>query len=373
MRSSIASRWGLLGSLSLLTLALGCGDDGSGDGSEALGPALESAVDNSIIPAMQAFADSATSLEQDTLGFCLSPSESALVAAQDRWLELTRVWNEAAVYFMDTPNPLNDDIITPSVFFIESMRPRGVDYTSTVQETIDATLQSSDTLDEDFFSQLTFNRVGILALEVLLFEDFPRTAGSTDVSDVVEGYRSSPRKCVYLEGMVQLLAGRARGVAAGWTEEFNESGVPFRDLLLSGQLEDGAEPVPAVIVSAVGYLEYIRRRKLQVSLDARIASRARPGTDPFFANATAGLEEVQALLEQGTADGDGGFFDIMAERGFEESVELVRTNIALAFAALEARDPITAADAFRTVENNLRQEVPIALAVELGIAFTDGD
>ena len=369
MSASVVKHWGLSLSLSGLMFVAGCGSDGgTGGGAELLQPALESTVDNTIVPAMESFADEATSFEQEASEFCASPSESTLTALQDRWLELTRVWNQAATYLV---GPLDDDPITPSINFIESMRPRGTDYTETVRDTIDSALQSTDPLDEAFFAGLTFNRVGILALEVLTFEDFPRTAGSTEITDVLEGYNTTPRKCTYLEGMAGLLAERARGVESGWTEDFNGSGTPFRDLLLDGELDDGSLPVPAVIVSAVAHLEYLRRRKLDGILDAQVATRARPDESPFFANLEAALAEIENLMEP--SNGESGFFDVMTERGFAEFVATVRSNHSAALAAVQAEDRTAAVDAFRNLENSLRREVALGRGVDLGIDFTDGD
>lgn len=345
-----------------------CGESSSSTGTVSLEPALEATVDDAVIPTMEDFADAATSLEAQAASLCPDPSESKVLALQDEWLAMAQVWNRAAVYFL---GPLDDDVISPTMIFIESMRQRGTDYTETVRTTIADAVEGSDTLDGAFFEALQFNRVGILALESLLFEDHPRTPGSNEPTDIVDGYAASERKCEVLEGMATLLATRARAVESGWTTDFGETGSSFRDLLLTGQLDDGSLPVPAILLATVDYLEYIQLRKLDGILDAALATAARPDQSPFWANLMSGLDEIEAVMEPPGAD--TGFFDVMAQRGFESSVELVRANLAAARATVEDEDREAAFEAFSTLENNFRREVPTALGVNLGINFSDGD
>lgn len=351
----------------VFALGAACGEE-NGESADPVADALRTGVDETIIPAMETFAAEATAMEEQAEALCSEPTETGLTTLRDQWLELSFAWNRAAVWFL---GPLDDDLITPSMIFIESMRQRGIDYVDTVRETIAEALTDSIPLDAAYFEGLAFNRVGIVALEVLLFDDGTE-ARSTALADVLAALRGSPRRCTYLEGMARLLGQRARGVAAGWTESFGSTGVPFRDQLLAGELEDGSDPVVAVILSVVSHLEYVRRRKLEGVMDARLAGAARPEAAPFFQNIAASLDAMKALME---APGGGtGFFDAMEARGFSGDVETVRASFAEAEAAItEARDRGQAAEDFLELETNFRREVPLALGVDLGINFSDGD
>lgn len=361
--------YALLISWGLSLVVAGCGsDEGSGGPTEEpLEPALQAAVDITIIPTAEAFATDTTTLATEAEAFCDAPSETALITLQDRWLTMVADWNEAVVYNI---GPLDDDVIEPSMNFIESMRPRGTDYTDTVRATIQSAIDGDDTLDAEFFAGLTFNRVGILALEVLLFEDSPAST-STATADVLQGYEDEPRKCEVLLGMADLLAARAEGVESGWTEDFNETGVPYRDLLLTGMLEDGSSPVPAVINATWQHLEYIRIRKLSGVLDVQIASAARPEENPFWVNLARGLDTVEDLMDP--PDAEASFFRVMESRGFQANADAVRQSIVEARATVDAQDREAAAAAFLDLETRFRREVPEGLGVRLGFGFSDGD
>jgi len=350
----------------LLAWSYGC-DSAPKAEKDLLTPALESAVDLTIVPAMERFADGARDFEASVTELCDAPSKSRVVALQDEWLALSRTWNQAGIYFL---GPLDDDIVAPSILFIEAMRQRGTDYTDTVIESIDGAVAGTEALDDDYFKRLAFNRVGMLALEVLLFEDTSTDPRSTDPERIGESLRSA-RKCRYLEGMTRLLRERAEGVERGWTKAFLDTGRPFRELLLEDMLPDGAEPVPAVLVAASAHLEYLRVRKLDAILDLTVATQARGDDSLFYRNLEAALDAVEELMKP--PDAETGFFAVMEKGGFEAEVETVRDNLKAARAAVADRDRDGASSTFRTLEISLRREVPRGLGVDLGLSFSDGD
>jgi hypothetical protein len=337
---------------------VGCGSDEAG-GTD-IRPVFEAAVDRTIVPAFSAFTTAANTLQERVDGFCRAPARPTLQAAQDQWRETARQWNEVAAYNI---GPLNDDIILPSILFVESMRQRGTDFTQTVRDSVDRAVGGDEPLDAAFFDSLRPNQVGLLALEVLLFEDSART---TAAADVVAGFQAEARRCSYLAGLSGLLADRARSVEQGWTTEFGDSGRSYRDLLLDGDIADELrEPVEVLFVAVVLHLEYLRVRKLQAIPDARLA-----GT--FFENLGAALDAVDELMG-GVDPGQATFFDLMDENGFPQTVARVEEHLANARAAVEASDQEGSATAFGELEASFRQLVPSALGINLGLIFTDGD
>lgn len=351
-----------LRALSVLALGvvLACGDSTSSEGD--LDRALENAVDGRIIPAMTSLARDAGDLRTEADTFCSSPTEAGLSRLQAAWGRLSLTWNGAMIYNV---GPLDDDIIVPSILFIESMRQRGIDYTNTVRESIDEALASDVPLDQAYFDGLAFNEIGMLALEILVFESATSTR-STALEDIVARYDAEPRTCAYLEGVASRLARRAATVRDGWTTAFGETGTPFREIFLSGELPDGAEPAPQLIGVIIDHLVYIQRRKLEGILDAKLSGL-------FFANQASTLAEIEALFE-GSSSPDGyGFFDVMIDRGFAEEVDQVRADLVAAGSAAEAETRSGLAGALRNLEVDLREVVPDALGIELGIEFADGD
>lgn len=356
------------GGMVSLLMAVACGDE-TVDGAEAsLTPALEAAVDGSVVPAVERFADGAQALQSSVDALCEAPTAEAVTALQDEWLQLSRDWNRAGIYFI---GPLADDIITPSIIFIESMRQRGTDYTATVRETLQAALDDGTTLDEAYFSGLTFNRVGMLALEVLLFENSPSDTPSSEAEAIAQSFVDVPRRCVYLQGMAGLLATRAEGVRTGWTQAHLETGTPFRDLLVQDMLAEGSDPTTAMLITVISHIEYLRVRKLDGILDMEVAGAARPELEPFYTNLASALDGVEEFMQP---PGEvSGFFAVMQTRGFGEDLATVRAALQTARSAVAAGDREGAKEAFLALETSFRREVPRGLGVELGLTFTDGD
>lgn len=324
--------------------------------------ALEASADNSIVPGFVAFDAAVRDLADGTSAFCSAPDRSGLEDLQGRWRALSLTWNRVAPFGV---GPLFEDLIFPSISFIESMRPRGTDYTDTVRDELGSALAGSMPLDDAYFEGLAFNRVGLLALEVLLFEDATPTR-SRDVATIAVEYASLPRKCLYLQGMARLLAGRARRVLDGWTTSYLDTGRPFRDLFVEGALEDGTEPVPALLVAIIEHLDYVKRRKLEGILDARLSGH-------FYPNVLATLESVEGLLTQDATPGAAGFLDVVEAQGFSDRAAAVEATFSEAMAAAQAEDRAGLAEDIGTLEGLLRREVPDALRVTLGVTFSDGD
>ncbi|MEM1023008.1 MAG: imelysin family protein [Myxococcota bacterium] len=349
----------------LLTMSLACGSETETLPPPAdLQPALEAVVDGTIVPAFSNFAESVGLLEGAITNFCSDPSEASLGLAQQQWRATAEVWNAAALYNI---GPLDDDVIVPSILFVESMRQRGSDFTNTVQDAIERDLGSDATLDGSFFDNLIFREVGLLALEILLFQDTAEEP-STDPVDVVADFTARGRKCAYAEGMADLLRRRAERVESGWTTAFLDTGRPFRDLLLEGELEDGSDPIVETLVAVIRHVEYLRRRKLQALPDAQLAGS-------FYDNIQVGVAAVRSFLDADTSmtATTDTFYDAMRANDRAEAIDVVNGILAEADAAALAADQSRSAAAFLALETALRRDVPIALRIDIGLTFTDGD
>jgi len=351
--------------LGLVLLAPACKTQRANDlpqpGSAAsLNIALKNTIDDIIIPAITGFKTEATSLQDTAATFCGAASPANLSALQAQWRQLSLQWNRIVIYNF---GPLNDNLIFPKINFIESMRQNGTDYTNTVRGELAARLGDTTTLDPTYFDSLSFTKTGMLALEVLIFEDSNGTH-STDPADVLANYQSNSRKCEYLLGMSRLLVRHADYVEHGWDTEYLNTGKPFRDILLDGELEDGSEPVPALITAIQQHLDYVKKRKLEGILDAQIA-------DYFYPRLLATLDAIETLLDG--IDDHYSFFDHMNSSGYQDAVDTVRAGIAGARQFATNQDRSNLAAAVGSMDGNFKREIPDSLNVTLGINFSDGD
>lgn len=349
-----------------IALTAGCDNQRQNDepaaGSQAaLDLALKAAIDTQIVPGFQALQSEAQILSSDATAFCNNMSTTTLSELQTQWKTLSAQWNQVAIYNL---GPLNDDLLLPKIIFIESMRQRGTDYTDTVRSSIVAALSSMDNLNSTYFDNLPFTNTGILALEVLIFESTIGTH-STDLNDIVSDYQSAPRKCEYLQGMAELFNRHASYVIDGWQIEHLDTGKPFKDILLDGELDDGTASVVKLVTVIQEHLDYIKKRKLETVLDAQIADYA-------YQNIAATLQQIEQLMN-GIDDEQYSFFDHMNNSGFSAEVNVVTDNLGIAKQAVSARDRSAAATAIGVLDGNFKREIPDGLQVILGINFSDGD
>lgn len=350
----------LLGA-ALLAVAACSTEPGAGSDLPSGPEVMRNTVDNTIVPDIAAFSAAAEGMQGEVDAFCAAPSTEALGELQAGWRSLSEAWNTVAAYNL---GPLDDDVITPKILFIESMRQRGTDYTQTVRDAVTQATSGTDPLDDAFFEGLTFNKVGMLALEVLVFED-SRDGSSTEPADIVADYEAQTRKCEYLRGITNLLARHAAEVDAGWNDSF-AGGEAFRDTMLGTELADGAEPVVGLLIAIQDHLLYIKDRKLDGTLDAQLSGH-------FYPNMTATLDALDDLLVQPTPEDAVGMLDFMAARGLDAEVEEVEANLAMAKAAAEAEDREALSAAIGLLDGNVKREIPDGLGVDLGLNFSDGD
>jgi predicted lipoprotein len=335
-------------SSALVSLSGACDNSeggGGGPGSLPTGAQImRDTVETTIVPDIAAFDAQAQDMLVDADAFCAAEA-----------------WSAVAAYNL---GPLDDDVITPRIIFIESMRQRGTDYTQTVRDGIVRAVEGSDTLDLDYFDRQTFDEVGILALEVLAFEDSTE-GNSTDPADVLADFEATPRKCEVLHGVAELLARDASEVHTGWAESFGDSGEPFRETMTGAALADGTEPVVALLIVLQEHLDYIKVRKLDGVLDAQLAGH-------FYPNVLAMLEAMDALLHQ-PDESSFGLIERMEATDNTAEVAAVRANFDAAKTAAQQGDREALAAAIGLLDGNLKREIPEALGVDLGLTFTDGD
>jgi predicted lipoprotein len=325
--------------------------------------ALREAIALTVVPGVSTFAERAASLEGAVPTFCVGPDAAKLAELQAQTRDLMHAWSAIAAYNF---GPLDDDLITPRIIFIESMRQRGVDYTTTVREAIATALASDDILDDGYVDALTFNKVGLLALEVLLFEDSREDAvgaHATDAASIVDDFVAAPRKCAYLEGIARHVAETARAVDHGWRVD-DGSGSPFADAMERDELDDGTQPIVALLVAMHEHLDYVKVRKLEGVLDARLSGE-------FYPNVRATLDAYGEVLAPSGAE--FSLFDYMDQRTFTDERVLVEKNLEAAVAAAELGDRAALTATIGVLEGNFKREIPDALGVDLGINFSDGD
>ena len=322
--------------------------------------ALRQLADKVLVKAVQDFSTQARAIADASAAFCSSAGEGSVKALQDRWKSLYERWFALANYVF---GPLNDNIVTPQFIFIDGLRLRGTDYTNTVRAEIAADIARTNTLDRAYFDGKTFQRVGILALEVALFETATGER-SPELANIEAEFAATPRKCGVLTGLAQSLSGRAQYAKDGWLVRHRNSEKPYRDLFLAGKLDDGREPLAQLIIGAQDHLEYLQSR--------RVALVGAQRSGHVWVALGAAIDSLEELLG-GTTDTTVSLFDVMKKRGEGAVVDKVGETIAAIRTAIERRDPTMLEIRLGQLDGNFKREIADALGVKLGINFQDGD
>lgn len=321
--------------------------------------AIEQVIDNTVIPAVSTFASTTMTFNSQLADFCTAPDASSLEATRSAWKTLANHWYQVLPFNF---GPVNDDLVFPAYLYIDSYRLRGTDYSETVRTEIDNLLAGDDELDSNYFAGKTFQYVGLLALEITLFET--AASQSTDSDAVVAEFVAQPRKCEIASGLAGLMQQKADYVKDGWLVAYTGSSQPYRSLFLAGETDDGSTPMVTLITVAQEYLDYLNQRNT-VSNVAKLSSNA-------WVEVSRSLDVIEDLLE-GTDSSTVTLFGLMASSGNSSAVDTVRSNIALAREAISDQDAVTFNSAAATLDGNFKREIPDSLDVSLGINFTDGD
>ena len=325
--------------------------------------AIEQLTDETIIGAVVRMATEVEDLNSQVSNFCSGPNTAGLAQVREQWQTVSSAWHQVLPYNF---GPLNDDLIFPAYQFIDSYRPRGRDYTATVRAEIDTLLSSDDALSTEYFSNRSFNRVGLLALELTLFER--ASDQSTNDDDVLEEFNELPRKCAILSGLGGALEARTDAIRDDWTVTYQDTSKTYREQFLSGELDDGSTPLVTLLTSVQSYLDYLQQRDA-VSNVAQVAA-----SDHFdsWALMEASIDSIEALLS-GTTEEQVSLFDLMISGGNSAAVSTVQANLQQARNAISNRDAVSFNAIAATLDGNFKREIPDSLDVSLGINFSDGD
>lgn len=325
-----------------------------------LNVALEEAVNYSIIIAVQNFKIESEAFKTTANNFCNNLSAVQLTLLQSAWRDLFAQWYRLANYNF---GPLDDDVVFPKYTFIDSLRLRGTNYLETVRTEIANDLAGNHELNAAYFGSKTFQRVGLLALESVVFET-AASEHSLAAADIIAEYQNNDRKCQILLGLAEQITLHADYIETGWLQSFKGGNHAYKTIFLTSQLEDGAEPITKLITSVQSYLDYLQNRNV-VNTAAKISDHA-------WASISASIDEVETLLT-GTDQTTISFFAIMEAAGFQTAVDAVKANIAEVRQSITQQDAAMLDIALGKLDGNFKREIPSGLAVELGINFSDGD
>lgn len=325
-------------------------------------------IDKTIIPAANKFQQQVAALVTQSQSFCTAANttEDNLTQLQSQWVATNLAWYELLPYRF---GPMINSEVLPTYIFIDNHRQRGNNAHDTIRNNIDTLIASAD--DEAYtvaLSQLGANSVGLLALEISVFEDAANQ--STIPADIVLEFQNSPRKCQLLEDLGTKLLSRAEDVHQGWSSNYRDTGTSYRDLVVNNQLEAtlddeaGESAIEKITLSMQEFYDYLAKRNVTTNA-AQLSSSIWLALD-------SSLKNTEELLV-GTDTTTISLNAIMMNNRFEQTVLDIKTNIQTLRTALEEENTIDTQAAAAILDGNFKREISDALDINLGLNFSDGD
>jgi len=325
-------------------------------------------VDNTIIPAANRFQLQVKTLVTQSQHFCSTgnSTEENLEKLQQQWTETNFSWYELLPYRF---GPMVNSEVLPTYLFIDNYRQRGHDESSTVRNNIDKLIASAnDNAYALTLSQLGASSVGLLALEISLFEDAANQSIAT--TDIASEFQNTPKKCQLLMDFGQKLLARAKDIQQGWTINYRETGKSYRDLLINNQLEEtlddeaGESAIKKITISMQEFYDYLGKRDITTSA-AQLSNSIWQALDKSLMS----TEELLAGTDETTLS----LNSIMANNRFEQTVLSVKDNIQTLRTAFDEKNTTDMKAAAAALDGNFKREISEALDINLGLNFSDGD
>lgn len=330
--------------------------------SNNLNLALQNAVDLTLLRSVNEFESSSADLYALSVEFCAdtaTANEQDILDLQNQWITTNNHWYALAPYHF---GPLDADLLNAAYASIDSLRVNGTNYIGTVRSENANNIDGSSTLNSAFFAAKSFQRVGLLSIESLLFETADNSHSQSS-ADILSEYQAKARKCSVLLGLSEQLKIQAAGIASGWNTAFLSTGKSYRTLFLNNELSDGNNL--STLISAVQqHLDYLRARN--------VATTAASLAGSSYAAIGAALDSIEHLLE-GESGSTVSLLQFIEVAGNANYVASIRSNMARAKQAASEQNASALNTALALLDGNFKREVPNGLNVELGLNFTDGD
>ncbi len=368
------------------TLLSACGASSSSSittGTTQADVATIQVVDNTVVPAINAFQVQSQQLDDSAELFCSAANTNLdnLNALQLEWKNTLLSWYQV-LPFLAGPLSVKDFLGAPAYAYIDSYRQKGNLDSSVIRSDISAMLNSSTALTDTNFETKNFNKVGLLALELIMFDE-PISEESSDqsqgLSNIVNEFIATPRKCDILTGYSADLLRRATLIQQAWNNDYRDKGVSYRGMLANNSfsdyfdgLDDDGNDQSAfsrITVSVQDHFDFLANRN--ASSDVAVVSNSLfigLAWDAIWQS----IDSSEALL-MGDDNSTLTLFNLMDNKGFASSTLLIKNNLQTLRDTVTAQNSTDFKAAAAEVDGNFKREIPNALDISLGLNFNDGD
>mgnify|MGYP002700133615 CR=1 FL=1 len=334
--------------------------------------AVKGIINHTVTPALDSFSQQTEELDALANSVCdaNTKTEAELLALQKQWIETNKSWFKLIPYLLG-PLTTKDFLTAEAYLYIDSYRQRGQDGSGAIRSDISALL-ISDEINKADFSSKNFDTVGLLALEILLFE--ASDTQSNSITDIATEFQNIAKKCDILIGQTYELNRRMAVIHQAWHQDYRDTGKGYQDLLLNKLLEQtftedndidgtGTPAFTRLVLAVQSHLDYLNKRN--VTTDTAQLSNS-------IWQALAETHSSINTFLAGTGENALTLYDMMGN-GYDNNVNTLIVNMASFKLAIDESNTTDFNSFAATLDGNFKRELPESLDTALGLNFSDGD
>lgn len=336
---------------------------------------VQTAVTNTIIPAVNDFTQSISTLNSDIDTFCGTVNADNLATLQSSWQTTFVSWY-TLIPFQVGPLTLTDDnsaILNYIDFYRNGTNALRTSNLNDINTGI-ATLIAGDPITDTSLSNSLTKSVGLFVLETAIFSDL---ADSTTTSDIVTEFTNTSKKCDIIQALGYELNDRAGYIQSQWSTDYRETGISYLELFTNNELENyfssfdslgdgvGTPASEALVVAIQEFLDFAGNADTFAELN-RYSSG-------FLWNAfDASINSIENILDQ-SANTELSLYSIMQSNGYEQDVETIQSNLLVIRLAIDEQNITDFKAAAQALDGNFKTSVINGLNINKGLTFADGD
>lgn len=336
--------------------------------------ALAEVLAFNILPAMDNFNTQAKKLNSSILEYCPvsdnKMTEQGLAELQSQWKELNNAWfNTLPFLFGPLETPADELGLTPTYAYIDSFRSDHINRSSSIRSRITTSINDSN-FDESAINSYSYQKTGLLPLEILLFE---RSSDQDTTTSVIVNEYLQTNKCSLLRGHSNVISNLSKNIVNGWKNNYRATGVGYAELFINNSLDyyftdsiDGSGLISTTrfITALQNHFEYLENRNIHTNT-ALLA-------ESYWEAISASVGSAEAALS-GTEDTNLSIYSFISITGNNDNMDRIKSSLTSIMTTIEEQNVGAMQTAAGTVRTTIGTDLTSALNVSLGLNFSDGD
>lgn len=365
--------------ITITSLLSGCGSESDSEiitSQSEVDLAIETAIKESTVPAIDDFALKISTLNTEIDNFCTGPADTTkLSTVQNAWKDSFNSWYGVLPFKFGPLSITNNSSAALDYidFYRNATAANQTIFLDNSNSEISTFIDAAGTISETSLSNSRPKELGLLTLETALFETL--AGDSTTASNIVIDFNNETEKCDFIQAIGYELNTRTTTIQNQWKVDYRNTGISYQTLFSQNTLEEyfssfdddgkGTPASEAVVVSIQEFLDFIGNADIINELN-------RYGNDTIWSALAKSVDSIEKILDQSDTT-ELSIYAVMKNNGYEQDVETIKTNI------IDLKDKITNKNitdfeaAAKALDGNFKTSVINGLNINKGLTFADGD